>query len=253
MRYVLYRRVSSNAQASDGQGLEIQEETGRAWLRAGRHRLVEVCTDSALSGSDDVAHRPGLARALALVIADKADGILVPRLDRLARDVILQEQLLAELHRIGKELRSCSPTEDHNLEHTPDDPTRALVRRILGAVAQYERELIRLRLKSGRERKLMRSGYIGGTPPYGWAAVRGELVPVPDEQRTIRLIRRLRAEGRSYRAICAELERRGIVSRARHRKWRPATVQGIYQRPDRRKVLAGNVAAPSPELSEVTA
>jgi hypothetical protein len=41
---------------------------------------------------------------------------------------------------MGKELRSCSPTEDANLVHDPDDPTRALVRRILGSIATYERE-----------------------------------------------------------------------------------------------------------------
>ena len=75
------------------------------------------------------------------------------RLDRLARDLVLQEQLLAELHRRGKELASVDRTEHDSLAHSPDDPTRALVRRMLGSIAQYEREVIRLRLMAGRTRK----------------------------------------------------------------------------------------------------
>jgi DNA invertase Pin-like site-specific DNA recombinase len=50
---------------------------------------------------------------------------------------------------------------------------------MLGSIAQYEREVIRLRLMAGRARKKLEGGYAGGGPPYGWAAVRGELVKVP--------------------------------------------------------------------------
>jgi len=253
MRYVLYLRVSTDSQADGGYGLDVQEQSGRSWLRAGRHRLVEVCRDAGRSGTLDVGDRPGLSRALALVGAEKADGILVHRLDRLSRDVILQEQLLAELHRLGKELHSCSATEDENLVDAPEDPTRALVRRILGAVAAHERDVIRLRLKAGRERKLMLGGYAGGAPPFGWAAVRGELVPIPGEQEAIRRIVAWRKAGLSYRLIVSRLEEMGIRSRASHGKWRPDTVRAILLRHEMRRAPARNVALPSPELAEVSA
>jgi DNA invertase Pin-like site-specific DNA recombinase len=246
MRYVVYLRVSTDLQADTGLGLDIQEEACRAWLRAGKHRLVEVCTDAGRSGAADVVARPGLTRALALLAADKADGLIVYRLDRLARDLILQEQVLAELHRRGKELSSCSPTEDANLHYSPDDPTRALVRRILGSIAAYERDVVRLRLKAGRVRKEMLGGYAGGRLPYGWAAVRGEAVQVPDEQRALRLMCRLVGEGWSYRRVCAELERREIPSKAAHGRWRPNTVREIVLREAARKGRRN--ALPSPTL-----
>lgn len=249
-RYVVYLRVSTDQQADSGQGLDIQEEACRHWLREGRHRLVEVCSDAGRSGGADVGHRPGLARALALVGADRADGVLVHRLDRLARDLVLQEQLLAELHRRGKELASVDRTEHASLEHSPDDPTRALVRRMLGSIAQYEREVIRLRLMAGRTRKALDGGYAGGAPRFGFAAVRGELVKVPAEQVTIRLILRLRAAGTSFRGICEELERRGIRSRASHGRWRPATIREICLR-NAKPVKNG--ALPYPELAGVSA
>jgi DNA invertase Pin-like site-specific DNA recombinase len=56
------------------------------------------------------------------------------------------------------------------------DPSRKLVRRILGAVAEYERELLLLRLRRGRQLKAARGGYAGlGSPPYGWRAEDREL------------------------------------------------------------------------------
>lgn len=230
MRYVIYLRVSTEHQADSGQGLELQEAECRAWLRAKRARLAEVVTDSGKSGAADIGGRPGLARALAVLAADKADGIIVARLDRLARDLVLQETVLADLHRQGKELRSCSAAEDSQLIHDPDDPARKLTRQILGAVAAYERDVIRLRLRSGRVRKELAGGYAGGAPPYGWAPVAGELVKVPAEQRAIRLMTRLADDGVSYRQIAATLESKGIRSRADHGRWRPMTILDIVRR-----------------------
>ena len=163
---------------------------------------------------------------------------------------MLQEQLLAELHRRGKSLASVDLTEHASLEHSPDDPTRALVRRILGSIAQYEREVIRLRLMAGRTRKGLDGGYAGGMPGYGYAAVRGQLVKVPAEQVVIRQICRLRAAGTSYQGICNELERRGIRSRAHHGRWRPDTVRGIYLRSGK---APNNGALPYAELAERSA
>lgn len=253
MRYVIYLRVSTDQQADSGAGLDIQEQACRAWLRAQRHRLAGVQSDAGRSGTLDIGDRPGLASAMALLLDDRADGLVVYRLDRLARDLVLQEQLLAAFHAKGKELRSCSPTEDASLIHDPDDPTRALTRQILGSVAQYERAMIRLRLKAGRARKALDGGYVGGTPPYGFAAVRGELVKVASEQATIRVMLRLRGRGLSLQQIADRLEADGIRSRASHKKWRKSTIDAILKRNQPRKMVAGNVVDPSPELVGVSA
>jgi DNA invertase Pin-like site-specific DNA recombinase len=253
MRYVVYLRVSTDQQADTGSGLEIQEQACRTWLRRGGHRLAEVCVDAGRSGATEVADRPGLVRALALVAEDRADGVLVYRLDRLARDMILQEQLLAELHRRGKELHSCSTTEDEHLIDSPDDPTRALVRRLLGAVAAYERDMIRMRTRAGLERKRLRGGFVGGGIPYGYASVHRELVPVPSEQATLRLMHRLRRKGASYRQIVAELERQQILAPAGGTKWEPNTVRKILIRDESKLPAVKNVTTPLPRLEEATA
>jgi DNA invertase Pin-like site-specific DNA recombinase len=66
-----------------------------------------------------------------------ADQEVVYRLDRLARDLVLQEQLLAEVWRSG-ELFSTAGGEA-NLHGDPEDPSRRLLRQVLGAVSEYER------------------------------------------------------------------------------------------------------------------
>lgn len=253
MRHAVYLRVSTDHQAETGGGLEIQERECRAWLRRNGHQLAEVCVDAGRSGTAELAERPGLVRALGAVQDDRADGVLVHRLDRLARDVVLQEQLLAELHRRGKELHSCSATEDEHLIDSPDDPTRALVRRILGAIASYEREVIRLRLVSGLERKRQAGGYIGGGVPYGFQSRGGELVPVPAEQATVTLIRKLHRQGRSYRGIGAVLEARGIASHAPSGKWRPNTIRAIVMREGKNSPAVKKAGAGLPQLEEVSA
>jgi DNA invertase Pin-like site-specific DNA recombinase len=253
MRYAVYLRVSTDQQADTGGGLEIQEQECRRWLRRNGHRLAEVCVDAGRSGGAELAERPGLVRALGLVQDDQADGVLVYRLDRLARDIVLQEQLLAQLHRRGKELHSCSATEDEHLVHAPGDPQRALVRQILGAIAQYEREVIRLRLVAGLERKKLAGGFTGGGVPYGYESRHGELVPVPAEQEAVRLICTLHRQGRSYRSIAEALESRGIRSHAPSGNWRPNTIRAIVLREGAKKATVKNVAAPLPQLDEVSA
>jgi DNA invertase Pin-like site-specific DNA recombinase len=237
VRLVGYLRVSTDRQAEDGSGLEVQERAVRAWCRANGHRLVAVLTDQGVSGA--TADRPALAEALAMVKAGgdhraagtTAEGLVVARLDRLARDLVLQEQLLAEVWRIGGQVCSAVPGEAAYLEHDPDDPSRALIRQILGAVAQYERSLIRLRLQAGLRRKAELGGYTGGVPRFGSRVERGDYVADADEQRTLARIVELRRAGRSLRSIGEALESEGLRPRSSTR-WHPQVLSAILARPD---------------------
>lgn len=225
-RAVAYLRVSTDTQADDGGGLDVQEAACRAWARQHRHRVVQVCVDAGRSGAADTPDRPGLALALQAIREDTADLIVVYRLDRLARDVILQEQLLATIATSGGALHSTSPTEDAHLRDDPDDPTRALVRRILGAIAQYERGMIRLRMRAGVLAKAAKGGYYGGRPPYGWRSEGRELVPDDHEQQVRRRIITRRRAGASFATIAKELNADGIPSKM-GREWSRMGVRSV--------------------------
>ena len=227
-RLVAYIRVSTDKQADEGLGLEIQEHAIREWARAQKARVVHVARDEGRSGNAEVIDRPGLAEALGYLRDGRADALVVYRLDRLARDLIPQEVLRSEILRMGGELRSTSSVEDLHLREDPTDPTGQLVRRILGAIAEYERAMIRLRMDAGKARKRDAGGYVGGQPPYGWSGHAGELVAVPREQETLARMKRWRRAGWSYQRIADTLNSEGIPSR--RGTWHRAAIARILAR-----------------------
>ena len=84
---------------------------------------------------------------------------------------------------------------------------------MLGAVSQYERAMMALRLRAGRKRKHEGGGYAYGRPPYGWRADKTAptgLAPHPDEQAVIAVMRERQGKGLSFRPIASELDARGI-------------------------------------------
>jgi DNA invertase Pin-like site-specific DNA recombinase len=230
VKLAAYLRVSTRRQADDGFGLDVQREQIRLWARKHKHRIVAWHTDAGRSGADELSGRPALEAAYAS-IPDEAGGLVVARLDRLARDLVLQEQLLAELLRHGARLHSTVDAEDRLLEpDVDDDPTRTFIRQVLSAAQQYERALIRLRMDAGKARKRAQGGYAEGRPEYGTKAVGGAKVPDLAQQRVIALARRRRRAGASLRAIAQELEAAGELAPGGGTRWHPNTVAKILAR-----------------------
>jgi DNA invertase Pin-like site-specific DNA recombinase len=225
-----YVRVSTREQAEHGYGLDVQESAVRMWCKAHGHRLVAMHRDEGISGSNGLESRLGLADALAAVHARKAEGVVVPRLDRLARDLVLQETLLGEARRLGGQVFSCSDAEAEFLVDDPADPSRRLIRQILGAVAEYERSMIALRLRAGRRRKAEQGGYAGdGFPAVRLAGSGRGAGARRGEQRAIHRIRELHAGGHSLRSIADALHAEGHRSK-RGDRWHPQTLARVLAR-----------------------
>src|SRR5207249_7337514 len=66
----------------------------------------------------------------------------IEKLDRLARDVVVQETIIADMQRKRFEIRSVTEPD-----LCSDDPTRTLLRQMMGAFAEYERKMIVLKLR----------------------------------------------------------------------------------------------------------
>jgi DNA invertase Pin-like site-specific DNA recombinase len=229
MKVIGYVRVSTDRQAEKGLGLDVQERTIRAWAKKNGHRLVGVARDAGVSGSSDVAGRFGLLDALNLLRERKVAGLVVARLDRLARDLIVQEQLLAEVKRLDGDTFSTSEGEAAYLTDDPDDPSRKLIRQVLGAVAEYERAMISLRLRAGRKRKAEQGGFAYGSPPFGYRAKDGGLVRDTAEQLVIARMRELEAEGQTQREISERLNTEGYRTK-QGRSWSRVTVGLVLRR-----------------------
>lgn len=230
LRLVGYLRVSTDRQAEEGLGLEIQEQAIRKWAKANGHKIVGVHRDEGVSGSNGIDSREALPDAFADIRRGWASGIVVARLDRLARDLIVQETLLAEVRRLGGEMFSSVPGESAYLGDDPDDPSRKLIRQVLGAVAEYDRAMTVLRLKSGRRRKAEKGGFAYGAPAFGYEAHDGALVPLGAEQVTIGRVRDLCAAEASIREIARILTAEGHRTKRGGTRWHPTTVARLVAR-----------------------
>jgi DNA invertase Pin-like site-specific DNA recombinase len=229
MKLAAYLRVSTDRQAEEGLGLEVQEQAIKTWARANGHRVALWARDEGVSGSNGLDTRVGLADALEAIKDGRVRGLVVYRLDRIARDHVLQEQLLAEIRRIGGEAFSTSSAEASYLCDDPDDPSRKLIRQVLGAVNEYERAIIALRLRAGRRRKADNGGYAYGAPPFGYRVEGRELIEDLAEQDALGRMIEWRANGLSYRAIAAALAEEGYAPK-RGATWYPMTVRQILSR-----------------------
>ena len=109
------------------------------------------------------------------------------------------------------------------LTASDDDPTRVLIRQVLGAVAQFEKAVIVSKLKAARVRKRRAEGRCEGRKPFGTR---------PGEAETVAYIATLRrkpkgGERLSFAAIAARLNTEGVQTRT-GRPWAPETVRGTY-------------------------
>ncbi|MFC1705871.1 recombinase family protein [Planctomycetota bacterium] len=217
-RAIAYLRVSTDQQTESGAGIEAQ----RAACILAAERLdvpvVSYHVDAGLSGSIPLDRRPGLLAAIDNIAKD--DVLLVAKRDRLGRDVVLVALIERLVERKGARIVSAAGEGTET-----DGPSGQLMKTICDAFAQYERALVRARTKAALAAKKARRERTGGVP-YGYADQEGKLIPIPEEQRVLRVMRELRSDGRSFRAIANELNERGVRPK-RGKKWWPASVRSV--------------------------
>lgn len=225
---VAYLRVSTDVQV-EGFGLDVQDQTVRAWCATAGVTLLEVYRDEGVSGSLEIGARSGLSMAVADVVDGCVSMLVVPKLDRLARSLTVQEAVLSQVWRAGGTVVACDvgeiPRDD------PDDPMRTFVRQVMGAVSELERGMIRARTRAGRRRKAALGGYAGGAPPYGWIPVNRELEPVESEQVVIARAVEL-AGSMSLRKVATALNAEGHRTRK----------GGLWQMEQVRRILGRQAA-----------
>lgn len=231
MQLVASVRVSTREQVENGDGIDIQIRAIKRWARANGHRIVHVARDEGVSGAKNAHERPGLTEALTLIHDGKAHGLIVRDLDRLAREVTIQEAILAEVWN-GLNARVFT-TSGEVLRDDPDDPMRTAMRKMAGVFHELDRLMIVKRLRDGRSAKAAKGGHPVGRYPYGW----GPAGPIKAQQKALALMLRLRDQGLSTRAIAETLTEQGHPT-ARGGQWSSPTVARILARHESAGVAA---------------
>lgn len=231
MKLVAYVRVSTAGQVSDGYGLGVQEKAVKAWAKNNGHRIVRLIREEGVSGAKEAVDRPGLSDALLAIREREADGLLIPRLDRLARALTVQEATLAIVWRDGARVFAADTGEI--LKDDPDDPMRTAMRQVVGVFAELDRRMVVKRLRDGRAAKSLTGRKYVGAYAYGTHGVgegrERDAGPNPAEAAAHARILELRRADKSYREICEALEDEGHRPR-RAERWQPMVVRGICQR-----------------------
>jgi putative DNA-invertase from lambdoid prophage Rac len=200
-----YARVSKLRQSDEGESLETQQRQISGYATMHGLTLDEMFVERGVSGSKPLAGRPEGSKLLALL--KPGDVVITPKLDRMFRSALDALDVLGKLKQQGVSLHMIDLGGD-----TTGNGVSKLVFTILSAVAEAERDRIRERIAEVKQDQRRRGEFLGGIAPYGFNRVgRSGLEPIPEKQRFIQLMVRLRtAEPRhSLRAVQAKLAEQG--------------------------------------------
>jgi DNA invertase Pin-like site-specific DNA recombinase len=153
MRTALYARVSTS---DKGQDPEMQLRELREHCQRRGWEIVGEYVDVGVSGSKD--SRPELNRLMADTKRRKLDAVLVWKLDRFGRSLKHLVNSLAEFESLGVAFISLKESLDLTT------PAGRLMFGIISAMAEFERDLIRERVKAGIANRRAKGFHVGRKP-----------------------------------------------------------------------------------------
>lgn len=245
-KFIGYARVSTGNQKEE-KTIEIQEKALKEYADKNSLNLVRIFKDEGVSGG--IEDRPSLLEMFEYLKEEEQqniEGIIIYKLDRLARDIRIQENLIYDLQE--KRKKKIISIKEPDLDSK--DITRVLMRQMLGVISQYEKGLIVMRLNAGRMNKLKKGGFPGGGVAYGYEVRKNELFINQEDAEIIRNIFYLkRYKKMSLNGIARKFNQENIKT-ARGGKWYAATISymlknGIY----RGKMSYDGVSVKTPRLS----
>jgi site-specific DNA recombinase len=245
MKAIGYIRVSTNDQAKEGGTVPSQRARIEAWCLANEADLdpADVFVEGEDSGGGEskgvsgskVKNRPALEAAIVKVCECK--GVLVfYSLSRMARSLEDTLVIAKRLNKAGAHMKS--------LREPMIDTTSAtgkMIFRLLAVLAEFERDLTIERTSDALQTKIAKGERVGAVR-YGSVIDPTDprrskktgspvaLVEQPAEVAAVALMKGLKAEGKSLRAIAAELDRLGIPTKEGLTAWSHSSVKRILAR-----------------------
>jgi DNA invertase Pin-like site-specific DNA recombinase len=211
-----YYRTSSAANVGENKdSLQRQQDAVRSYAEAHGFEIVKEYYDAAISGADPLTERPGFVEMLTYMLGNGARIVLVENASRFARDLAVQ---IAGHDLLKSKGISLVPVDAP--EHFQDEtPTATMVRSILGAVSQFEKEALVLKLRKARDRKRRETGRCEGNPSFG-------IIPISH----IKAAKALGAKRMSLRAIANHLAGKGFLSGS-NRPYSASAIRSMIKKP----------------------
>lgn len=218
-RAVSYLRVSSAGQV-DGDGFPRQGSCTSAFAdRQELNHLAMFYED--ISGTENVDNRPVFQELLTFAKQHSVEIVLVENSDRVARDLMISESAYLTMRKLNLCCIACDSGTD--LTVCDDDPSRVMVRQILGSVAQNDRTRLVLKLRAARNRKRLEKGRCEGVKPFGFSKA-----DPPESQDAFNMMKSLYARGFRMREIAERLNDANMQTR-KGGKWTCFTVRAVLE------------------------
>lgn len=242
-RAITYLRVSGESQILTD-GFPRQREACLKYAAEKGIEIVAEFRDEGVTGKMELENREGLSACIAYCQEHNIKLAIVEDSTRLARDLIVAEICIREFQRLGVHVISASGGVDLT-EGNDLNPTAKLIRQILGAVSEWERCVITLKLKGARQRQKIKNGIAQGYSPEE-AAIHGKCEGrvafgfKPGEERILEEMRMSRDHGLTCEQIAYSMNELGVPTRTGKGKWRGSVIS---------KILARDKKHPAPAVS----
>jgi putative DNA-invertase from lambdoid prophage Rac len=206
-RTFAYIRVSTDEQAEHGQSLRVQTEQLHGWAMQHQRTIDEVITEAGVSGGIPFHERPEGGKLFQLV--QRGDTVVASKLDRAFRSARDCLEVVETFRQRGVSLYLL------DLNGGADDVSGNGIARlfltIVSAFAEFERDRIGERIRATKRAQKARGEYSGGQIAFGWERDGDRLVEVPELQAAIKKMKRMRAQGKSLRAIRDAIRASGVA------------------------------------------
>lgn len=177
-RVALYLRVSTDAQTTENQERELRLVAERAgW------DIVAVYKDEGISGAKGRDKRPGFDALLKAAVRREFQMVAAWSVDRLGRSLQDLVAFLSEIHGAGLDLYI------HQQAIDTSTPAGKAMFQMMGVFAEFERAMIRDRVKSGMARAKAKGKRLGrpAVPAATIDAIKAELARGTGILKTARL------------------------------------------------------------------
>lgn len=180
MNVFSYLRVSGASQVGK-EGLEKDGDKRQ------REAIDKFCTAhslhvsaeffEAVSGTVEAMDRPKFSEMVEKIVLFKSDpevnlifnidAIVVENMTRLARDLMISEYLLKECRENGIKVFCADQGDLTDVASADIDPTRKMMRQIIGAVSEWEKSTLVKKLAAARKRIRLSGKRCDGKKPFG--------------------------------------------------------------------------------------
>lgn len=194
-----YARVSTVRQSDEGLSIEAQEQRIRGYARGVLQTDPKVVfQERGVSATVPFAKRPCAQELLSVL--KPGDVLVALRLDRVFRSALDCLRMIEDLQARGVKLYLT------DMGDVTENGLGKVFMTIAASFAELEREKIRERTLEVHAYRRSQGKHVAGRVPFGYVLRDGYLEEAPREQAALKRMRSLRAKGKSFRGIQADIK-----------------------------------------------